>query len=179
MKPARYGRVTALIHWTHGALVLALFGLGWVMVGLPKGADKAQMFVLHKSLGLCALALLALRLLWRMRQKPLFERRDWMDRAAALNQRLLYGLLLATPLFGLVSTAFGKHPLRLFALELPRWFAANDALNTTFAGLHRASGWLLAAAIVAHLLAAAYHAIACDGRIGRMPPLPGSPATEL
>ena len=49
------------LHWLIALLIFVLFPLGWVM-GDFSGAQKAQAYNLHKSLGLIVLTLMALRI---------------------------------------------------------------------------------------------------------------------
>ena len=70
-RPAlKYTRVAMGLHWTTVVLVASLFGLGWCMVELPQGPARSYYFALHKSLGLCVLVLLGLRVAWRLGHRP-------------------------------------------------------------------------------------------------------------
>jgi len=172
MSAARHDTFTALLHWLQAALILTLLVIGWTMVDLPKGPDKAALFALHKSLGLCALALLALRFAWRLHHRVPPAGTSALDQLGLTSQRLLYLLLALTPIFGALSTLFGKHPLRFFAWQITKPLAADDRLNQLFVALHLASGLALAALITLHVGAAAYHRLRRDGVLHRMPPFP-------
>jgi cytochrome b561 len=151
MKPKGRGGVAAGLHWGHAGLLLGLFALGWIMVGLPKGPDKAALFALHKSLGLLAAALLALRLAWQLRPRVRPGKRTPKPGLATVGRRLIYLMLLLTPLCGYLSTSFGRHPVRLFAYDLPKLGWPDDALSRFFAICHTTSGWVLLALVVLHL----------------------------
>ncbi|HEY5614182.1 MAG TPA: cytochrome b/b6 domain-containing protein, partial [Lysobacter sp.] len=62
----RWGPISQLLHWTVVLLVVALAVLGLFMVDLPNTPQKIKLYALHKSLGLTVLALMAIRLAWRV-----------------------------------------------------------------------------------------------------------------
>jgi cytochrome b561 len=47
-------------------LVVAMIALGLIMVDLPLGVQKLELYALHKSVGVVILALTAARLAWRV-----------------------------------------------------------------------------------------------------------------
>ena len=118
------------LHWLIALLILVLFPLGWVM-GDFTGAQKAQAYNLHKSLGATVLMLMALRLVWRglYGAPALPSAMSPMEQTVAkLGHLALYALLIALPLTGwaLISTSekpslfFGyPFPLLPFLAELP------------------------------------------------------------
>ena len=66
----RYSWQAMALHWAQAILILWLLWLGWTMTDLPKGAERSAAYGLHKSLGLLALLVLAVRLFWRRRNPP-------------------------------------------------------------------------------------------------------------
>lgn len=151
MNPSRAGWTAAALHWVHAGLLCGLIGLGWYMVGLPKGPDKALYIATHKSLGLLAIGLLALRLAWPLHRGLGATAGFKPRRPAASPQRALYLMLFLTPLCGFLSTNFGRHPLRFFALTLPKFGTPDDAVSQAFALCHRVSIWLLLALVALHV----------------------------
>ena len=61
-----WGVVSKTLHWLVVALILAMAWLGLTMGDLPNGPDKIATYALHKSIGLTILALVLLRLGWRL-----------------------------------------------------------------------------------------------------------------
>lgn len=165
----RHDIIAALMHWAHAGLVFCLLALGWMMTALPKGAEKAELMALHKSLGVCALLLIVLRFIWRVRHRLPSPKGGTMELLARTNQRMLYFLLFLVPGFGLLGTAFGKFPLRFFVFDLPKPFPPCDTLHRLFTALHAAAAWVLAGLIALHLLAAIHHFISRNGAASRMP----------
>lgn len=166
-----------LLHWLHAALIAGLLVLGWTMVDLPKGAERSWAIGLHKSLGLCALILVAARLAWRRRcATPDFPGSAAERRLAQAAHRLLYALLLLAPLAGYLSASFTAYPMKFFGLALPKAGWPDATLNALFNGLHKGAVWALALLIGLHLAAALRHALRGDGVLSRMLPLPAGRA---
>ena len=91
------------LHWLGVLLVLAVASIGLVMVDLERGSDLRKVcYALHKSLGITALALAALRLLLRLatRAPAPLPAPPWQQRLAQASHALLYVLLVAIPLSG-------------------------------------------------------------------------------
>ena len=173
MTTTRYTNTAILIHWLQAALVLCLLALGYWMGTLPKGPDFSAAVALHKSLGLCALLLIALRLFWRSRHAPPPEPDflpAWQRTAARHTHRLLYVLLAAMPVFGYLSASFTKYPTKFFGLLLPRPWGPDEALNALFNGAHKIGAILLCLTLALHVGAALFHALRKDGILSRMVP---------
>lgn len=170
---ATYGRPARALHWLHGTLIVALLILGWTMVDLPQGPAKSADYALHKSLGLCALALALLRAAWRHRHAPppLPDALPaWQHQASKWVHRLLYVLLLAVPLCGYLSASFTKYPMKFFGIVLPKTGWPDESLNFLFNTLHKGLVAVLAVTIALHVLAALAHGFKRDGVLGRMNP---------
>ncbi|MBW7902709.1 MAG: cytochrome b/b6 domain-containing protein [Rhodocyclaceae bacterium] len=168
----RYAWPAMLLHWLQAALVLWLLWLGWNMVDLPKGAERSAAYALHKSLGLLAFGLVALRLVVRRLSPPpapLAAGRE--ARLAAVAHGLLYALLLVLPVAGYLASAFTPYAMKFFGVELPRIAAPDEAMNALFKRVHFVAAWALAALVALHVAAAVRHALRRDGTLARM--LPG------
>ena len=171
MSAPRYTRTAILLHWVQAALDLTLLGLGWYMADLPKGPDKTATYALHKSLGLCALALVAVRLLWRWQHRPApLARVTPQERLATAVHHLLYLLLALVPLAGYLSASFTKYPMKLFGMPVFKAGWADETINGMFNALHKGSALILAILVGLHVAAALYHGLRRDGVLARMSP---------
>lgn len=174
MTGERFGLPAILLHWLHAVLIVALLVIGWSMVDLPKGAERSAAIGLHKSLGLCAFAIVFLRALWRWRHPPpaaSAQLQPWERRLAAATHHALYLLLFVVPLAGYLSASFTKYPMKLFGLALPRIVDPDEALNAFFNSAHKVAVWSLVALVALHVAGALHHALRRDGIMSRM--LPG------
>ena len=121
---------------------------------------RAAMINLHKSCGLVLLALIVVRLAWRLGHPPPpwpESMPPWQHRAARLSHAALYGCMLVQPLSGYIASNFSKHGVKFFGIALPPWGADLPAVYALFNGLHVVSAWVFSALIAGHVLAALKH----------------------
>lgn len=168
----RYTRVAVLLHWIVAALVVAQVSWGWWMQQIPKQPPgvRADAFNLHKSVGLCILALMLVRLGWRAAHRPpaLVGLPPWQAVTARATHAVLYAALLVMPLAGYLGSVFSGYPVRWFGLTLPAWGPTNGTLKSLMSSVHLGTSVVLVAAIALHVAAAMRHALARDGYAGRM-----------
>src|SRR6185437_6609493 len=104
-----YGPVAQAVHWAVAVLAFAVVALGWAMITAPRGGDSRELLMLlHRSVGLLILALMAFRIVWRLTHPPpLFPAGfPGLEAAAAhADHALLYVLFLVMPLTGLLNAA--------------------------------------------------------------------------
>jgi cytochrome b561 len=164
-----------LFHWVMAALIFAQIALGLIAVSWRVSPTKLNLFVWHKSTGMLILALLALRLLWRLSSRvpelpP--EMAAWERLGAHLSHFLLYALMVALPVTGWVISSASNVPFRIFwTIPLPAITPPDKALADLFATIH---GWLvtlLALVLAAHIGAALrHHYVKRDTVLTRMLP---------
>jgi len=173
-----YGLVPQVLHWLTVGLVLAAWILGSLDDELPKGAARGIGLLVHESAGLAILAILVLRLLWRIADPPPPPEPtvlgEWLDRAGRLAHYALYALLIAAPVAGIVLQFARGEPLQLFGLaEITSPWSANRAFARTVKEVHEvlANGLVIFAGF--HAAAAlVHHWVFRDRTLVRM--LPGS-----
>lgn len=171
----RYDRFAVLLHWLVAVLIIAAFALGVVMVDIPGiTPTKLKYFSWHKWLGVTVLALVALRLLWRLWRgaPPAVDMPVWQRRASVLTHVLLYVLMFAVPLSGyFYSLAAGVPVVYLGVLPLPEPIGADPALKPVLKQLHLALVYTMLAFVIIHVLAVLKHQlIDRDGLLRRMLP---------
>jgi len=150
-----------LLHWTIVVLVGWLAWLGLTMVDMPPTPAKINAYALHKSLGLTLLALVAVRLAWRLfagAPAPVPGTPGWQARIASATHWAMYLLLFAMPLTGWLFNSASGYPLQWFKrFNLPAIAGRNEALADTAIQLHEYGFWLLLLLVLAHAGAAFYH----------------------
>ncbi len=168
---SRYTRVAAVFHWLVAALIVVNVGLGYTAELLPDTWVRPAID-LHKSIGLTAIGLVSMRILWRLAHPapPLPESYGRVERAAAHTAHVvLYGLILALPVSGwLHDSAFkdaAAHPLRIFWL-IP-WFrvgalahldpTTKEAVHGQLFALHVWLAYALYGLVALHVLGALKH----------------------
>lgn len=167
-----FGAVSRAIHWAMAALLIAQLTLGLSLETLPPGLGSIWYYTLHKTIGIAALALVLLRLLWHRISPPpppLGPPAAWEQRAARAGHRALYALMLALPLSGWVaSSATGIETVVFGGLVLPAIAPVSEAWETAGFAVHGALGKALVALVILHMLGAMKRAIGGDGTLARM-----------
>jgi len=157
-----WGTVSQLLHWLTVVLILALAVIGLVMTELPRTPKYFWVYTLHKSFGISVLALLPLRLGWRLwagAPRPVAGTPFWQHAIASVTHWLLYVLLLAVPLSGWVyDSASSLRPFRLFGLfEMPKLSGPDEVLAELAHSAHIGLFWIMIALVAAHAGAAFWH----------------------
>ena len=166
---------TKLIHWTFVVIILTMAILGLTMDDIGSPATKSTVIAFHKSLGLTALALAVIRLVWRLVSKDppkIASIPTWQHFIAKLTHAMLYVFLFLMPLSGWAMTSAKGYPIRWFNLfNVPALTAKNPQLADLAHEIHETSFWILTALIVMHVGAAFYHHIfQQDATLKRMLP---------
>jgi len=164
-----------VFHWAMAALIFAQIALGLVAVAWHVSPRKLDLLVWHKSIGMLILALLALRLAWRLAHRAPelpWEMPLWERAGAHFSHFLLYVLMIALPVTGWVISSASNVPFRIFwTIPLPAIAAPDKAVADLFATVH---GWLvtlLAVVLFAHVGAALrHHYVKKDTVLSRMLP---------
>lgn len=173
----RWGSPSRFFHWLSVLLIVAIAAIGLTMGELPAGTDKIRVYALHKSLGLTLLAVVLLRLAWRLHAgaaPPVPGTPRWQARVADLTHWALYALMLAMPLTGWWLNSTSGYPLQWFGLiDLPAIAATDHARHELAEELHETGFWVLVALVAAHVGAAVWHhVVQRDATLRRM--LPGA-----
>ena len=169
----RYTRTAIVLHWLIAVAVIMQFVWGWWMQDIPKQpiGPRVDAFNLHKSLGLTIFALMCIRLWWRWRHPapPLPQMPHWQSSLAHANHIVLYAALFVMPVAGYLGSVFSGYPVRYFGIMLPAWGWKDAALKDLMSSVHYVTSWILAGAVLLHIVGALNHAlIARDGLIARM-----------
>ncbi len=172
-----YGAVAKLLHWLTVGLVAVAWLLGTFGDELPRGAGRAAGLFTHISAGLALIAVLAIRLGWRFYDPPPHPEPTpfgrWLDGVARVSHIVLYGLLVMTPIIGIVLQFARGDALPLFGFaHIASPWVKDRAFASSVKELHEtlANGLAILAALHASA-ALAHHWIFRDRTLKRM--LPG------
>lgn len=157
-----YGRVSIALHWLIAVALVGLFVLGLWMTGLSYAHPwYTRAPFVHESLGMIVLALIVLRLLWRVATvTPAFEAGmpAW-ERLAALGAHwTMYTLMVIVAVSGyLIPTADGN-PVSVFGwFEVPALVELHPRQADYAGWLHYWGAWVLIGLAVIHSAAALKH----------------------
>ena len=180
--PSRYTKTAIVLHWLIAIFIALMFVLGWFMAELPKEAPKQLAydifdlgvytwqlaeeasprtfyFNLHKSLGLSVLALIVLRVLWRITHTPpaaLSSYKAIEKKVATATHHSLYLLMLAVPVTGLIMAINSKYGVKWFGIDVIAGLD-NKPVRDFFECTHEFVGIVLLVLIGIHLLGALKH----------------------
>jgi len=175
---ARWGAVAKLLHWIGAALVLAMLGLGLVMVHASiTSGPKFEAYQLHKSTGFLVLAVTLMRGLWRMANSlPALPdgMSPWERRLAQALHLGLYVLILGMIASGwlMVSASPLPMPTHLpLGLTVPNLTGPNALIEARAKFTHEVLSKLVIGAVALHVTGALkHHFIDHDGVLLRMLP---------
>jgi cytochrome b561 len=161
---AAYGGVAVLLHWGMAALLIGLLALGFYMVRLPEvgfDQEKILLIILHKALGMVALAVAILRLAWRLAGAlPALAPGlpHWQQVAARFAHLAFYALVFALPITGWYMSSWGGYPVSIFGwFDLPDVAGLDPYLFRISIDVHRWLGYALLALLAVHTGAALHH----------------------
>jgi cytochrome b561 len=171
-----YGAVALALHWLVAVLVLAAWLTGQFGDALPKGAARETGLYVHVTLGLAIVALMVVRLFWRLSDPPPAPEKSpfdpWAERAAKAVQLLVYALLVAIPAAGIVALFARGQPLPVFGLfEIASPWTADRTFAHDVTEIHETLANAMMVLVGLHALAAlAHHYILRDRTLARMLP---------
>jgi len=178
--PDRYGAVAQALHWLTVVLVAVAWLLGTFGDEFPKGPARESSLFIHISAGVAILAVLAVRLLWRVGDPPPPPEPTWfgpwLDYVARIGHYALYALLVAVPVVGIVTQFARGDALPLFGLtEIASPWAADRPFARSMKEIHEVLSHTLVILAGVHAAAAlVHHWLLGDRTLVRMLPHAGS-----
>ncbi|MGV1756816.1 cytochrome b [Rhizobium sp. A22-96] len=158
----RYRPSQRILHWLMAIVIISALAIGLYCSYLVPGTPVRQALLdIHKSLGMTALFLIAIRLPLRLSlgepayRQPLDGFNHYAARGAHI---LLYALMILMPLAGYTTSAAGGRDLPWFGLfEWPNLLPLNRPLARAAAEVHEYGAYCLYAVVSLHILAALWH----------------------
>jgi cytochrome b561 len=131
---------------------------------------RADAYNFHTSIGLTLLALMLVRLAWRLahRPPPLPAMPVWEARLARATHVALYAALLAMPIAGYLGSVWSGYPVKWFGLTLPAWGDAIPAMKDAMSAFHYVTSFALLALVVLHIAGALRHVLRGEPIVRRM-----------
>ena len=171
----KYDKLSQLFHWMTAGLVLAAFVLGPGDFGQVTSTvgqlSTRQDIIWHESIGITVFMLTLLRLIWVAIRPgaPQNAMSASMRTLAKLTHTVLWVLLLALPLCGLLTLASESQPLTLLGglkIDLSLWMSGSSLLKMTDWGeVHKFLGDSIIWLAGFHALAAIYHHVKLKDKV--------------
>ena len=168
--PDEFGLISRLIHWGMALLLISLLALGLRIAAMEPGLSTLWLYGLHKTLGLTALALVLLRVIWHLISPPPGPQANgWMRLFIKAWHWTLYALMIATPIAGWAgSSASGIDTLYAETLVIPPLVEPNETSEFVWFILHEIFAKTLLGMVIVHMLAALKREMDGDGTLTRM-----------
>lgn len=167
--PTRYGAISQAFHWLTVLLVGAAYLLG------PEGPENsiyapanASALSWHETCGILVLALLVLRLGWRIIDRPPEKppMPAWMLASSRIVHWTLYALLALAPLAAIFGAWYAGHPIILLGLgEVGPWVSLSHDFGRGLAEVHGTLGNIIIALAFLHAAAALIHHFVLRDRV--------------
>jgi cytochrome b561 len=159
-KQPNYGTTAKVFHWLVVALLIVQYPLGKFMPHIHRGMTPGEAMTFHISFGITILALMVLRLFWRITH-PVAPARSlpaWQRLISEAVHWLLYALVLATTMTGWIFASERGWSVSLFsAVPLPMLPTEGSLLANAIGKWHGTMEWALLLVIGAHVAAAMAH----------------------
>jgi cytochrome b561 len=176
----RYGSIAQLLHWMTVLMVIVAWTLGVFGDDRPKGDTRAAWLVLHMSVGFLILVAVVMRLAWRVVDPPPPSEDNefgrWLGRfadpAARLGHVVLYALLIAVPVVGIVAQFARGDSLPLFgAIDIRSPWDSDRVFAHKVTEIHEMVAHALVIVACFHGTAAfIHHFVFSDHTLARMLP---------
>jgi cytochrome b561 len=131
------------------------------MAAMPKGPEKLQAAGMHKSFGVILLVLILLRFAWKLLNsspKPPPGTTTIEHFLAQGMHWLLYALMFAQPLSGVLMSQAAGYPVSVFGVfELPALIEKDPETAKLLRSGHGVIWIVLALAVAGHIAAAMFH----------------------
>jgi cytochrome b561 len=167
-KQPHYGTTAKVFHWLVVALLIVQYPLGKLMPHVHRGMTPGDAMTFHISFGIAILALMVLRLCWRIAH-PVTPARSlpaWQQLISEAVHWLLYVLVLATTMTGWIFASERGWSISLFsAVPLPMLPTEGTLLANAIGKWHGTMEWMLLLVIGAHVAAAMAHTFIFRDRI--------------
>jgi cytochrome b561 len=163
-----YGTTAKVFHWLIVALLLVQYPLGWLMPDIHRGMKPGDAMTYHISIGIVILALIVLRLAWRLSHlvAPDSSLPPWQRVTSEAIHWLLYVLVLATTISGWLFASFRGWSISFFFLTpLPMLASENSTALRMINHWHQIFEWALLILIGLHVAAALVHLFVFRNRV--------------
>ncbi|MBT4739865.1 MAG: cytochrome b [Rhodospirillaceae bacterium] len=161
-----WGSVTKALHWSIALLIICNIVIAqWIStleVDVLGDPEMWQFLTpLHKSIGMIALILIVIRLVWAFcgtRPELPSDTPQWQRNLTFSVHGLIYMLILLVPVAGYSASASVGSRFELFWLfVVPNVVPKNETISTVTYWIHFVGGWALAGMVALHAASALWH----------------------
>jgi len=156
-----YGSAAKWLHWLAAIVIFMMIWLGLQQAGMEKGPEKSELRALHASIGIIALALMTVRIVWRfLNGVPAYPggMPGWQRATSTLVHWGIYIAVLVQLISGPMTVATNGTALPffgLFSISLP--VAEDSDAHHFWEEVHEFCWAIIAALLIVHVLGALYN----------------------
>jgi cytochrome b561 len=164
----QYDTTAKAFHWMVVALLAVQYPIGWLMPDIHRDMQPGVPMTLHISVGIVILALIVVRLIWRLTHPvaPESSLPRWQRLSSEAAHWLLYVLVIATTLSGWLFASFRGWSISFFFLApLPMLAGASRAAIRVIDGWHQVLEWALLVVAAAHIASVLVHRFVYRDRV--------------
>lgn len=179
----RYRLAARWFHWLTALLIFAVVPLGWIFAEFktknghfeaPIPGTPADYASAHKTLGLLILALVVVRLAYRVAYRPPSLPRHVTVFETALSHAthwVIYLVLLVMPISGYIMSSASNHPISIFGLfDFPK-LPVGKEVGHTANQIHIFVQYAVYGLVILHIAGVSWHLfVRRDDLLGRMLP---------
>jgi cytochrome b561 len=163
----RYGTTAKVFHWLIVVLLMVQYPLGWLMPDIHRGMKPGDAMTFHISFGITILALIVLRLFWRITHPvaPESSLPAWQQLISEAVHWLLYALVFATTVTGWLFASHRGWSISLFFAKPLPMLTSEGSFLASIGRWHGTMEWALLLMIGSHVAAAMAHTFIFRDRI--------------
>ena len=159
--PQQWGLISQALHWGIALLMVLVIALGLIGHELPLSGEKIKIFVYHKSVGILILAIVLIRIGWKLSQ-PQPDAAQGINsqqhKMANLGHLGLYMLMLALPLSGWLLNSAAGFPFKWMDLfAFPNIPGVGEPQKDFFIDAHHLLFRVLVVVLIGHIGMALFH----------------------
>jgi len=163
-----YTGIAKLLHWLILTLLVVQFAIAWTMPDIGRGSVPTGLIGWHLSVGVAILAVMIVRVAWRLTHPAPPAPADLPPVLATLSRvthYLLYAVLIVLPMLGWANASARGWAVKLFGvIPLPALLAKGSALGHSLGDIHATLAIVLLAIVALHVAGALYHAVILKDR---------------
>ncbi len=159
---ARFGAMTISLHWVMAMGIVGMFASGLWIERLDYYSELYQIVPhWHKSIGVVMVALMLMRLLWRLSHvypSAISTHKPYEKIVSKIIQWIFYAAVLSMFASGYFITTAKGQPLIIFGdVSIPAIISSSANIEDIAGSVHKYSGFAIIGLAVLHALAALKH----------------------
>lgn len=157
---SEWGSLAKALHWLIAIGIFYLIWLGLEQSGMERGDEKTAIRATHASWALIVLALMTVRIVWRlMNETPAHPdgMPGWQRASASIAHWAIYIVVFVQLIAGAMTFATNGNGIPFFGMRMPPYLEADRDAHKFWEEIHEFTWKPLAAILVLHVLAALYN----------------------